>query len=110
MGNYKMNPWYQFWLPDLEGQQDQSNKFTYGVGIKYSNVTGQFVNDEFKIYNFFGPNNPAQTEKDISKMPVRFTAPYFDCGKSNTWKVSAVAPIIDFFPRYSNYTHMRRQR
>lgn len=109
-GNYKMNPWYQFWLPDLDGQQDQSNKFTYGVGIKYSNVTGKFVSDEFNIYNFFGPNNPAQTEKDIAKMPVRFTAPYFDCGRSNTWKVSAVAPIVDFFPRYSNYTHMRRQR
>lgn len=108
--NYKMNPWYQFWLPDLNGQDDKSNKFTYSVGIKYSNVTGQFTKDEFEVFNFFGPNQPGQSEKDMTKMPVRFTVPYFDCGRSNTWKVSAVSPIVDFFPRYSNYTHLRRQR
>lgn len=107
---YKMNPWYQFWLPDLTGEDDKSNKFTYGVGIKYSNVTGKFVNEEYEFFNFFGPNKPKQTEGDMNKMPVRFTRPYFDCGKSNTWKVSAVSPIVDFFPRYSNFTHMRRQR
>ncbi|XP_076111452.1 uncharacterized protein LOC143079760 [Mytilus galloprovincialis] len=107
---YKMNPWYDFWLPDLDGQEDKSNKFTYSVGIRYSNVTGKFIKEDFDVFNFFGPNLPSQSEKDIGKMPVRFTVPYFDCGKSNTWKVSAVAPIVDFFPRYSNYTHMRRQR
>jgi hypothetical protein len=110
LDGYKMNTWYKFWLPDDSGQSDASNKYTYGVGIKYSNVTGKFINDEFNIFNFYGPNAPRQNLKDDSKLPVRFTVPYFDCGKSNNWKVSAVAPIIDFFPRYSNYTHMRRQR
>ncbi|XP_063442407.1 uncharacterized protein LOC134722716 [Mytilus trossulus] len=107
---HKMNPWYQFWLPDLDKHEDKSNKFTYSVGIRYSNVTGKFNKEEFDVFNFFGPNLPSQNEKDNGKMPVRFTVPYFDCGKSNKWIVSAVSPIVDFFPRYSNYTHMRRQR
>ncbi|CAG2204956.1 unnamed protein product [Mytilus edulis] len=107
---HKMNPWYQFWLPDLDKHEDKSNKFTYSIGIRYSNVTGKFIKEEFDVFNFFGPNLPSQNEKDNGKMPVRFTVPYFDCGKSNKWVVSAVSPIVDFFPRYSNYTHMRRQR
>jgi hypothetical protein len=54
LDGYKMNTWYKFWLPDDSGQSDVSNKYTYGVGIKYSNVTGKFINDEFKnLYHVF---------------------------------------------------------
>ena len=45
-GNYtnplfKMNPWYSKWLPDLKGDLDSLTKFTYYVGIKYSQETGK---------------------------------------------------------------------
>ena len=43
-------------------------------------------------------------------LPVVFTQPYFDCGRYNNWIVSAVSPVVDYMPRYSNWTHMRRQR
>ncbi|XP_063441841.1 uncharacterized protein LOC134722188 [Mytilus trossulus] len=107
---YKMNPWYNFWLPDTDSALDKSKKFTFGVGIKYSNVTGKFTNDNFDNFNFFGPNLPKQQNSDETLLPVRFTQPYFDCRGSKKWKVSAVAPIVDFMPRYSNWTHLRRQR
>jgi hypothetical protein len=46
-----MNPWYDFWLPDTDSAQDKSKKFTFGVGIKYSNITGKFVNDQYDNFN-----------------------------------------------------------
>ncbi|GFR88902.1 Fras1 related extracellular matrix protein, partial [Elysia marginata] len=36
---FKMNPWYDNWLPDLKGDMDSLTKFTYYIGIKESNVT-----------------------------------------------------------------------
>ena len=65
---------------------------------------------EYENFAFFGPTSPGARETDPRKLPVQFTPPYFDCGFSNKWVVSAVSPIVDFFPRYSNYTHLRRQR
>jgi hypothetical protein len=49
-------------------------------------------------------------DKDERLLPVMFTQPYFDCGKSNKWIFSAVSPVVDFMPRYSNWTHLRRPR
>ena len=37
---FKMNPWFTKWLPDLKGDMDSLMKFTYYIGIKYSNATG----------------------------------------------------------------------
>ena len=65
---------------------------------------------EYENFNFFGPNSPSAEERDPRALPVQFTPPYFDCEASNKWVVSAVAPIVDFFPRYSKFTHLRRQR
>ncbi|OWF48814.1 uncharacterized protein LOC110452602 [Mizuhopecten yessoensis] len=107
---FKMSPWYKFWLPDLKSDEDSTLKFTYSVKIKYSNVTGKFIHDEFETTNFFGPNSPGQSDKDERLLPVRFTDPYFDCGNSNYWVLSAAAPIVDYMPRYSNFTHLRRPR
>ncbi|GFN94730.1 fras1 related extracellular matrix protein [Plakobranchus ocellatus] len=107
---FKMNPWYKNWLPDLKGDMDSLTKFTYYIGIKESNVTGHFISDEYDNFAFFGPNSPGASDKDERLLPVQFTAPYFDCGGSNKWVVSAVSPVIDFMPRYSNFTHLRRQR
>ncbi|XP_012940541.1 uncharacterized protein LOC101864077 [Aplysia californica] len=107
---HKMNPWYSSWLPDVTGDKDSLTKFTYYIGIKMSNVTGQFNTDEYESFAFFGPSSPSAKESDPRSLPVQFTQPYFDCGGSNKWVVSAVSPVIDFMPRYSNYTHLRRQR
>lgn len=107
---YKMNPWYQFWLPDISASEDSVNKFTYAVNMKYSNKTGQFIKKEYDTFRFFGPNSPGINEQDERLLPVRFTRPYFDCGSSNKWIVSAAAPIVDYMPRYLNWTHLRRQR
>ncbi|KAJ8315213.1 hypothetical protein KUTeg_007363 [Tegillarca granosa] len=107
---YKMNPWYSFWLPDIKGDQDSVQKFTYAVNIKYSNETGKFTKEEYDTFRFFGPNSPGISEKDESKLPVRFTKPYFDCSGSKKWVISAAAPIVDYMPRYLNWTHLRRQR
>lgn len=106
---YKMNPWYDLWLPDTSGNEDSLNKFTYSVGIKYSRVTGHFTHKEFQASVFFGPASPGQLDKDKA-LPVLFTRPYFDCGHSNKWVVSATSPVVDFMARYSNFTHLRRPR
>ncbi|KAK7497616.1 hypothetical protein BaRGS_00011011 [Batillaria attramentaria] len=107
---FKMNPWYGKWLPDLDGGLDSLTKFTYYVGIKYSNETGKFTKDEFEAYPFFGPSSPSAIETDERMLPVVWTQPYFDCGRFNKWVVSAVSPVVDYMPRYSNWTHLRRQR
>ncbi|XP_061196658.1 uncharacterized protein LOC133204933 [Saccostrea echinata] len=106
---YRSNPWYHFWLPDTKPTYDSTRKYTWSVNLKFSNVTGFFTQNTFEGFNFFGPNNPG-TNDPIDRLPVRFTRPYFDCGKSNKWVVSAVSPIADFMPRYSNWTHLRRPR
>ncbi|KAK3086522.1 hypothetical protein FSP39_019568 [Pinctada imbricata] len=105
-----MNPWYNFWLPDNSDEEDSVMKFTYSVGIKYSNETGKFTQDEFESTNFFGPNSPGQNENDERFLPVRFTPAYYDCKFANKWVVSAVSPIVDFMVRYSNFTHLRRPK
>lgn len=107
---YKMAPWYNFWLPDNEPTLDSVQKFTYAWNVKYANGTGRFLHDEFQTTPFFGPNSPGIGDTDDKYMPVRFTDVYYDCKMSNKWILSAVAPIVDFMPRYSNYTHLRRPR
>ena len=108
--HYKMNPWYSKWLPDVAGDMDSLTKFSYTIGIKYSNETGRFTHKEFLNSHFFGPSSPSQSEKDERMLPVQFTEPYFDCSGSKKWVLSAVSPVVDYMPRYSNWTHLRRQR
>ncbi|XP_062583037.1 uncharacterized protein LOC134244804 [Saccostrea cucullata] len=107
---YKMAPWFNFWLPDNDPSMDSVQKFTYSVNVKYANGTGRWLHDEFQATPFFGPNSPGIGDTDDKYMPVRFTDTYYDCKMSNKWIVSAVSPIVDFMPRYSNWTHLRRPR
>lgn len=106
--SYKTNSWYEKWLPDGwdRAGQDSIRKHSYDVGIKYSNETGRFTDEEFKSKVFFGPPSPGQKE-DVH-IPVVYTEPYFDCGRSNKWIVSAVSPIVDQLPRYLEWFHIRR--
>jgi len=38
--------------------------------------------------------------------PVKWTRPYFDCGRSNKWLVAAVVPIADIYPRHTGFRHI----
>ncbi|CAH1798682.1 unnamed protein product [Owenia fusiformis] len=107
--SYKINQWYDYWMPDYDPSRDSVMKHTYTVGIKFSNETGRFVNDEFEGRSFFGPPQPSQNSPE-EDLPVRFTAPYYDCGRSNKWIMSATAPVLDYLPRYLEWMHLRRQR
>ena len=106
---YKGNPWYDPWLPDLVKDDDSVRKFTYSVGIKYSNSTGVFTKDQFQDYSFFGPPQPGQ-QSGAESLPVLISQPYFDCDRSNRWIVTASSPVVEYMPRYSIWVHLRRAR
>lgn len=121
---YKYNPYsrYEFdptdtthqtpmyWWPDNENYKDSLRKYTYSVGIRFSNETGKFLNDgDFEGIPFFGPPQPGQQDEDIT-IPVLFTPPYFDCGRTNRWITTMTAPVVDYMVRYTNWTHLRRPR
>jgi hypothetical protein len=108
--SYKTNQWYDLWLPDGWDKEglDSVRKHTYDIGIKYSNETGKFTTDEFEAKTIFGPPSPGMRETE--HLPVVWTEPYYDCGKSNRWIVSAVAPVLDQLPRYLEWFHLRRFR
>ncbi|ELU11322.1 hypothetical protein CAPTEDRAFT_161811 [Capitella teleta] len=108
--SYKTNQWYDLWLPDGWDKEglDSVRKHTYDIGIKYSNETGKFATDEFEAKTIFGPPSPGQRETE--HLPVVWTEPYYDCGRSNRWIVSAVAPVLDQLPRYLEWFHLRRFR
>jgi hypothetical protein len=105
---YKFNQWYKLWLPDNDKSEDSLNKYQYHISTKYSDKTGVFRDgDKFSATKFFGPPSPG--EKDVN-MPVKFTPPYYDCGRSNKWIVSAVSPIVDHLSRYHKWEHIRRNK
>lgn len=90
---YRINEWYKQWLPDnVKNRQD--TKITYDVKIRYANNTNE-------TYSFHGPPGA-----DEYPGPVKWTRPYFDCGRSNKWLVSAVVPIADLYPRHTGFRHI----
>lgn len=68
------------------------------IGLRYAKQTGELMPEDG--FNFFGPESPFISDK-VDKLPVQYTKPYFDCGRSQKWVVSAVAPIFDRLPRYT---------
>lgn len=90
---YRINKWYKAWLPDnVVGRHD--TKTTYQVEIRYANNTNE-------TFTFHGPPGA-----DEVPGPVKWTQPYFDCGRSNKWLVSAVAPVADIYPRHTGFRHI----
>lgn len=89
---YKVNEWYNAWLPDTTKRQD--SKTTYTVQITYANGTNE-------TFVFHGP--PAASD---TPGPVKWTRPYFDCGRSNKWIIGATVPIPDIFPRHTGWRHI----
>lgn len=90
---YRINEWYTKWLPDkVEKRHD--TKTTYQVEIRYSNNTNE-------TFVFHGPPGA-----DEVPGPVKWTRPYFDCGRSNKWLVAAIVPIADIYPRHTSFRHI----
>lgn len=90
--DYRINEWYYSWLPHTNKQQDELT--TYQVKIRYANNTNE-------TFVFHGPNAP-----DEDPGPVKFTRPYFDCGRSNKWSVPAITPVADLYPRHTQFRHI----
>lgn len=105
---YKMNPWYEIWFPEYH-QRGFTHSVKHSVKIKYSTETGVFLSNDFQENHFYGPRLPGIYDPD-GWLPVRFTQPYFDCGSTNKWVISAVSPIVDYLPRYTAYQHVRKHR
>jgi hypothetical protein len=90
---YRINEWYKLWLPDnVDGRHD--TKTTYTVEIRYSNNTNE-------TFTFHGPLGAEENPG-----PVKWTKPYFDCGRSNKWVIGAVVPIADIYPRHTGFRHV----
>ena len=89
---YKTNEWYSAWLPDLTIRHD--SKPTYSVQISHSNGTNE-------TFVFHGP--PGASDEPG---PVKWQRPYYDCGRTNKWLVSASVPIADLFPRHTGWRHI----
>lgn len=90
---YRINEWFKQWLPDIVASRHDT-KTTYQVEIRYANNTNE-------TYTFHGPPGA-----DEFPGPVKWTRPYFDCGRSNKWLVSAVVPIADIYPRHTQFRHI----
>lgn len=94
--HYRINEWYQKWLPDNVGRHD--TKTTYQVQIRYANNTNV-------TFTFHGPPGA-----DENPGPVKWGRPYFDCHRSNKWLVSAIVPIADIYPRHTQFRHIEYPR
>ena len=61
----------------------------------------RYANNTNVTFSFHGPRGADETPG-----PVKWIRPYFDCGRSNTWKFAAVVPIVDIFPRHTQFRHI----
>lgn len=84
---------FKKWLPDNVASRHDT-KTTYQVEIRYANNTNE-------TFTFHGPPGA-----DEIPGPVKWTRPYFDCGRSNRWLVAAVVPIADIYPRHTGFRHV----
>ncbi|XP_076766742.1 uncharacterized protein LOC143433330 [Xylocopa sonorina] len=92
---YRINEWYKMWLPDnVNVNKRHDTKTTYQVEIRYANNTNE-------TFTFHGPPGA-----DEHPGPVKWTRPYYDCGRSNRWLVAAVVPIADIYPRHTGFRHI----
>lgn len=90
---YRINEFYKKWLPD-KTEKRHDTKTTYHIEIRYANNTNE-------TFTFHGPPGA-----DENPGPVKWTRPYFDCGRSNRWLVAAVVPIVDIYPRHTSFRHI----
>ncbi|CAF1255091.1 unnamed protein product [Adineta steineri] len=63
------------------------------------------LRDEPQNFEFYGPPHPEDPQG-----PTLWTRPYFDCGRSNKWVISAVSPIVDIYPRHTEFRHLQAMK
>ena len=79
----------------------------YGTQRAISLCTKRFyIAKEFKSDHLFHTYWKYFAGADETPGPVKWIRPYFDCGRSNTWKFAAVVPIVDIFPRHTQFRHI----
>ncbi|VDL18649.1 unnamed protein product [Hymenolepis diminuta] len=91
-------------IPDHRGTAIGKNQ--YATRTRLADIHGNMI-ESVEAFNFFGPNAPGIKE---TFLPVRFTRPYYDCGHSNRWIVTAVSALSDYMPRYSPIDRLRGPR
>ncbi|VDO13167.1 unnamed protein product [Rodentolepis nana] len=91
-------------IPDHRGTAIGKNQ--YATRTRLADIHGNQL-ESLEAFNFFGPNAPGIKE---TFLPVRFTRPYYDCGHSNRWIVTAVSALSDYMPRYSPIDRLRGPR
>jgi len=101
---YKGNDWYFTWLPDPSPTDLYNGKVVHYFQISAAKEVGKFE-ENARPMQFYGPygaeDNPG---------PTKWTAPYFDCGRSNKWIISSVSPIVDVYPRHTEYRNVQSYR
>lgn len=102
-------------MPDNVDRHD--TKTTYQVEIRYANNTNETFTfhgppgnkrnySKFKLVFVFYSSRFYHAGADEYPGPVKWTRPYFDCGRSNRWLVAAVSPIADIYPRHTGFRHI----
>jgi hypothetical protein len=101
---FKGNDWYFSWLPDPSPTDLYNGKVVHYFQLTTAKSVGQF-DENAKPSQFYGPpgaeDNPG---------PTKWTTPYFDCGRSNKWIISSVSPIVDVYPRHTEYRNVQSYR
>ncbi|XP_075679611.1 uncharacterized protein LOC113789532 [Dermatophagoides pteronyssinus] len=89
---YRINDWYNSWLPDSTRRHD--SKTTYTVQITHNNHTNE-------TFVWHGPPAPSDPPG-----PVKWFRPYYDCKRSNKWIYGASVPVPDIYPRHTGWRHI----
>ena len=101
---FKGNDWYFAWLPDPAPTDLYNGKVVHYYKLTTARDVGEFdVNS--KPMQFYGPPGAEDTPSQM-----KWTKPYFDCGRSNKWIISAVSPIVDVYPRHTEYRNVQSFR
>ena len=101
---YKGNDWYFSWLPDSSSSDLYNGKVVHYFKLTTAKQVGEFdLNGQ--PMQFYGP--PGAEDKPGQ---MKWTKPYFDCGRSNKWIISAVSPIVDVYPRHTEYRNVQSFR
>jgi hypothetical protein len=101
---YKGNDWYFTWLPDSSATDLYNGKVVHYFKLTTAKGKGLF-DENSQFLQFYGPPGAEDTPSQM-----KWTKPYFDCGKSNKWIISAVSPIVDVYPRHTEYRNVQSFR
>ncbi|CAF3743534.1 unnamed protein product [Rotaria sordida] len=100
----RRNEWYSKWLPDQTRNDQGRGKPVHTVQLLLAERMYK-LRDVPQNIEFYGPPHPEDPQG-----PTLWTRPYFDCGRSDKWIISAVSPIVDIYPRHTEYRHLQAMR